>query len=312
MKRLISALVLIILLLSLAGCSSPADTEVSESPAPESNPVAETSSPSDSQPAEDVPVSPHDLDHPDVVAIYDMLDRAIRENEMPFTLDGSISSGWDDESEIEFFFTMQYDDVIDDQYIVVTVYAFDGVVQNGFEIYLDRTYEDYVLKDAVICAILAVDPTLDYRRAEEYMNQMVDGFTGDGRSNILTLNGYRLHLSEGVLHRGYPLLHVIAEDAIHPGDNVSKYQDHTIEELQNVSNVGEYSRLTGSIKKVYEEDDHCILEVVSDGATIGVYCNPDTFTDCFTVGQKYEFFGQIARARDGYDACLKLNSFQKN
>lgn len=180
MKRYLSFIVLTSLMLSLVGCGN--------------------NTPADSQPQsdnpdtiiEEAPFDPSRLDYPEVVAVHKAFGAAIKENDIPF-IQSDIWSGQTDNT-VEFSFSLEYDDAIPSAPITVSVFAYDGDIQNGFQVYLDQNCEDFILKDAIICSLIAVNPNLDYEQAEEKMHDMVEGFI-TGRSQILDMNEHRVHIS---------------------------------------------------------------------------------------------------------------------
>lgn len=318
MKRIFSILVLIIFIIGLPGCSDKkeAQTEV-QVESYTSTQVSEINKKNDKKASNEqkydinTPLNRGKYDYPQIVNTYNGFVNAIQKNELPFVLSDIWGQG-DDETggKWEFVFSLEYDDIIESPSMSITIPANDNKLHSGFEVYLNPECEQDILKEAVICSILAVDSDLTYEDSENLMNEMVEGFTGDSRSKIIDVNNYKMHISEGVkeegenFYRGYPILHVVAYDDIHPR-NLENFKSYS-----ETSKYGEYVSIKGTVSNIVHTDYSQILEISTDYGLCGVFYSEDYFAGCFTIGDTYNFYGQVAKSRDSYNLCMKLDSFQ--
>lgn len=250
---------------------------------------------------------PGDLDHPHVVESYEMVKNAVQKNDMPFIVSEGIGGSVDGASNIEFFFHITYDDEINDQVIEVSTLAREDTVQRGFRMKLKTDLEEYVVDEAVVCAILAVDKNLSCEEAKEAYNEMLLGYSGYGCSNVISLNGYRIYIRE---ERPGHILHVISEDNVYLIGSSSEYSNYTTAQLLNPENMGNKVAVDLDVKRIVETDNHIILEAFLEGNTVGVYCKRDIFAGCFASEGRLKLYCELSRPRENYDICLKLNCIE--
>jgi len=317
MKRIFSILVLTMFLFGLSGCSDKKEVQNEvRVESDTSNQASETTDKNDKKVSNEqkydisTPLNRGKYDYPQIVNTYNGFLNAIQENELPFVLSDVWGQGDDATGgKWEFVFSLEYDDIIESPSMSITIPANDNKLHSGFEVYLNPECEQDILKEAVICSILAVDSDLTYEKSEELMNEMVEGFTGDGRSKIIDVNNYKIHISEGVkeggsFFRGYPILHVVAYDDIYPR-NIDNFETYS-----ETSNYGDFVSIKGTITNIIHADYSHILEISTDNGLCGVFYSEDYFAGCFTIGDTYNFYGQVSKSRDSYNLCMKLDSFQ--
>lgn len=281
---------------------------VIEEPSIEPTPIAEET------PSRRRTIDPFDFEPQEVVDIFQGYENAIHSSHLPFTL-SDVTIGDFEGRRLEYSFSLNYNDVVSTAPLIVSIYApyekqtdgtYFGYIQKSFELYLDETCEESVLKDAIICSILAVSPELNYEQAEKYLQELVQGYSGEGRSSVIDLSGYKIHISKEVPYdgyiRGYPLLHVVSYEDIFAGENKDSYQL-----LSDESTFDDLIYLNGKITRIIESDYSNILEVTGQEGTVGIFYSADIFTGCIEEGKNYDFYGVMAKPHDGYDACMKLD-----
>lgn len=314
MKKYIVFIIAMVMLFSMAACSSQGTQPSDDSTTPSTESSTSLLPETEKEPVQpQKPFDPHDPDQPELIAVRNALSSAIKKHRFPFEVDMTmIEMGSQNDSEDSFSFNLVYNDIVRTQILEITVYALDEKMQKGFEVYLNPDCEEAVLKDAVLCSILAIAPDLDITQAENFYLKMTDGYNWEGRSNVIEVNGYNLHISEGALlrsgsggYRGYPMLHVVAQDDLLPQHATSEYKI-----ISSEMKSRDLAYFTGVVKNAYEDGYSYIMEVSSDDAVCSIYYMEDKFAGCFEAGQTYTFFGQYAGARDGFEYSIKLDGFE--
>lgn len=342
MKKLVVFALTIVMLLSFVGCdsslkqaepsssSTQATEKVNQSSAisdtteqlnTTTEPVATEASTSQStQPTnteattekEREPFDPNNPYQPEMLAVQDAFAHAIERGDFPFKVDtSSVSIGNHNEKDITFSFDIIYNNITSNQCLEVNICALNEIVQKGFEVYLNPDCDETVIKDIILCSIMAICPTLNYNEAEQYYLEIMDGYAGEGRSEILVLNGYNIHISKRVLlrsgsggYRGYPMLHVVAQSDLIPNHDIDSYK-----EVSSETNVGELVYFTGILSDEYDDCKSYILEVLSDNSTCKVYYVQDKFSGCFEIGETYTFYGILGNNNNEGISSLLLEGF---
>ena len=313
MKSLIALILIIIVLLSFTGCTISLEADPTYISTQPDNTSEATHDNNETTTAEqEKPFDPHDPDQPELIAVQEALSTAIDKCKLPIKIDTTmVGMGSPNESEATFSFNLEYDDIVKTQYLEVTVYALNGIMQNGFEVYLNPNCDESVIKDIILCSMISIDPGLDYQQAEEQYLKMTDGYTGEGRSNVISLNGYNIHISESVLlrsgsggYRGYPMLHIVDQNDLAP-----QYDIGECKAIAAVPDKRDLVFFTGTVEKAYDDRSSYILEVSSDNSIYGIYYMQDKFAGCFEVGKTYTFYGIFAGERDGFTSSILLDGF---
>ena len=189
----------------------------------------------------------------------------------------------------------------------VYISAYGDIVQRGFKIEFNPRIEEDAVTDAILCAILAVGD-MSYDEAEQMYSEMLEGYSGDGDSSVIRVNGYRLYVRE---EKPGHVLHVISEDNIYLNGSSSGYDNYSVDQLLDSDNTGNKVALSLAIKRIVETDEYIILEAFLKGQSVGVYCKSDVFTGCFVSGGEKKLYCELSRPRENYDICLKLDYIKK-
>lgn len=314
MRKYIAFIITMVMLFSMAACSSQGQQTPDDGTTPSTESSTTLPQETEKEPVQpQKPFDPHDPDQPELIAVRNALASTIKEHGFPFEVDMTmVGMGSVNDSEDSFSFNLEYNDIVRTQILEITVYALDEKMQKGFEVYLNPDCEEAVLKEAVLCSILAIAPDLEIAQAENFYVEMTDGYNWEGRSNVIEVNGYNLHISEGALlrsgsggYRGYPMLHVVAQSDLLPQHATSEYMS-----ISSEMKSRDLAYFTGVVKSAYEDGYSYIMEVSSDDAVCGIYYMEDKFAGCFEAGQTYTFYGQFAGARDGFEYSIKLDGFE--
>lgn len=251
---------------------------------------------------------PSNLEQVEVVGVRSAFVDVIQKHKLPFKV-GNITSSWSDESEVEFSFALEYDDIVKKQYLEVSMFALDKNMQRGFEVYLNPECNKEVIKNAIICSIMTISPELDYKQAENYFLQMTRNYVGEGRSEVVTVNNYKVHISKNVPlktgnggYRGYPVLHVVSNKDVIINEDTNKYRV-----VSEKMDVRDFVHITGCVVGYNDMHYPSVLRIKEDSNIWGIYYDADKFNGYIAVGQNYVFYGQFAGKRDGYDYSLKLH-----
>lgn len=315
MRKYIAFIIAMVMLFSMASCSSQGQQTPDDGTTPSTGSSTTLPPETEKEPVQpQKPFDPHDQYQPELIAVRNALASTIKEHGFPFEVDVTIvGMGSTNDSEDSFSFNLEYNDIVRTQILEITVYALDEKMQKGFEVYLNPDCEKAVLKDAVLCSILSIAPDLDITQAENLYLEMTNGYNWEGRSKVIEVNGYNLHISEGALlrsgsggYRGYPMLHVVAQSDLLPQYATSEYRS-----ISSEMKSRDLAYFTGVVKNAYEDGYSYIMEVSSDDAICGIYYMEDKFAGCFEAGQTYTFYGQYAGARGGFDYSIKLDGFEK-
>jgi len=315
MRKYIAFMIAMVMLFSVAACSSQGQQTPDDGTTPSTESSTTLPPETEKEPVQpQKSFDPHDPDQPELIAVRNALASTIKEHGFPFEVDMTmVGMGSTNDSEDSFSFNLEYNDIVRTQILEITVYALDEKMQKGFEVYLNPDCEKAVLKDAVLCSILSIAPDLDITQAENLYLEMTNGYNWEGRSKVIEVNGYNLHISEGALlrsgsggYRGYPMLHVVAQSDLLPQYATSEYWS-----ISSEMKSRDLAYFTGVVKNAYEDGYSYIMEVSSDDAICGIYYMEDKFAGCFEAGQTYTFYGQYAGARDGFDYSIKLDGFEK-
>lgn len=265
-----------------------------------------TSAPVQTEPPAEEPVLSQPSEPTEVLKIYKNYEQAIENNEFNFIL-GPIEKSTMDTSEF-YSFDLKYDSAYSSTFPQATFQKDEGVAHKSYHISLPDNCENSILKNVILCTIIAADPNIEYSDAEKYMNELVNSFDGHNQSNIVSLDdSYKLYIdrsSAGMFSTNY--LEIVSADEINEKVDIRKYKDYTSQEMQAPLNKGEKVHLAGIVQANYDFGYSNILEVAINEDHYIVYYNFKKFLDGFSIGQEYDFYGTIAEAKDGYSGCLSL------
>lgn len=204
---------------------------------------------------------------------------------------------------------LEYDDIVKKQYLEISMFALDKNMQHGFEVYLNPECNKEVIKNVIICSIMTISPELSYKQAENYFLQMTKNYVGEGRSEVVTVNNYKMHISKNVPlktgnggYRGYPVLHVVSNKDVIIDEDTNKYR--AVSEKMNVRDL---VHITGCVVDSNDMHYPSVLRVKEAGNIWEIYYDADKFNGYIDVGKNYVFYGQFAGKKDGYDYSLKLH-----
>ena len=244
-----------------------------------------------------------------ILPIYEGYSTAIKQHEMEFSLTDVSISDYEDSN--FYSFSLEYEGATPTSTPDVQFQEYKGIIKKSFEVDLPENCNNAILKDIITCTILAVKPELPFSEAETYMKQLVNSFDNYNQSDVVTVGNYRLFIKPKSSTLTAPSLEIVSLEDVNNEVDTSKYENYTSEEMQAPLNEGEKVHLSGKIQGIYECDYTNSMEVTSGDETYLIHYTPEDFPGCFSEGQEYEFYGEIANSRDGYAGCLRLDYFRK-
>ncbi len=269
------------------------------------------SAPAQTETPTEEPVLSQPSEPTEVLKIYENYEQAIENNKFNFIL-GPIKKSTMDTSEFYSFY-LKYDSAYPNTFPEATFQKYEGVTHKSYHVSLPENCDNLILKDAILCTIIAADPNIEYSDAETYMEELVNSFDGHNRSDIVSLgDSYKLYIrrsSAGILSSTY--LEIVSADEVNDKVDISEYKDYTSQEMHAPLNKGEKVHLTGIVQANYDLEYSNILEVAINEERYIVYYNFENFLDSFSIGQEYDFYGTIAEAKDGYSGCLSLVYYEE-
>lgn len=298
-KRTVSSVFLCVTVISCAGCSQKGETPV--------NNTSEVETVTTKSAVEIVPEQGQNI--PDeILSFYQRYDTVINQNEMNFILsdieeDSSGNSNF-------YRFSLRYETATPTSMPDISFNEQNGSVEKSFCVSLPDNCDNNILKSTIVCTIMATNPDIEYSQAEEYMKRIVNSYTGHSQSDVIEVGNYKFYISPGEGGLIPPELQAISIEEINVEIDTSEYKSYTSKEMQVPLNKGEKAHLSGIIKSNYEFDNYNTLEIISDNETYCIYYNPEKFAGCFSVGQKCDFYGNIAESQDGYAGCLRIDYFK--
>ncbi len=180
---------------------------------------------------------------------------------------------------------------------------------SSYDIDLSDKESNETLKNIIALAISASEG-IEYQDATEIMQSFVNSFNGKGQSEALLLNKYR-YLLEQVEYSLFSYLKLYIEPRDQSaGFNKEDYPPLNAEYMQGALNQGEFGYISGKVVKDSIKDYTNELEIENDEGRFLLFYNPAKFAGEFEVSETYTFYGQIAKNRDGYDGCLRIDFYE--
>lgn len=285
-KRSFAALFIVMLLASGCSSSETSQTEAStQVPTDTADPVAEN-----------IPSS--------VQKTQDGFHAAIQASGFSgFSVGNIIISG--DRESYKFCINTPLDGVSPD----VRFEASDDPALLSFDVELPEKADGHTLKQLIALSICAASE-IDFSDCDSLVEQLVNSYDGSSLSAFVESGDYFFVIKPGYLTL-QPYLSVINKSNINQQVDTSIYEGYSSDAMSAPLNQGEKAFLTGVVQASIWSFPNMELEVSSGNDTYIIYANPDHFVS-FNIRAQYTFYGVIAKPRNGYSGCLRLEYFETN
>lgn len=176
----------------------------------------------------------------------------------------------------------------------------------SFKVSLPDTIDNSDLRNMISCVLLSTQ-NIDIEKSQVYMQDLVNSFDGSNKSDVLSVDDYKYYISpSGNMTMRY--LNVISVDDINTPIDTSDYQKADPEIFSGELNQGTKVSITGIITNIADIGSGSYgMEVKpSDGIYI-IYYDYNDFLDVFSLGDEHEFYGTVAKPRNGYIGTMHLD-----